>query len=171
MDQIYTDILSVWGAVVATILAGIRIIEAYRNRPSIKVTANLAFRPVNKSEEIKGTRVFNEEHQFHQEVLLQVTAANHGNKPLQITGIVLEEEVTGYITQVRPNELPAVLDPKTAIDVKIQKEWIDRSETSLLGVIDALGERHTISNRELKTLMCTLNLLCVHSLGTRLSSL
>lgn len=152
MDPIYTFLLSVWGATVATTLAVIQIVKAYRDKPEIKVRASLGFRPTDESGTIKGTRMFDEKRGFYLEILLQVTAANYGNKPLQITGILFEEGSTGMVTQVHPEKLPVVLDPGTSVGVAIQKEWLDDGETTLFGVVDALGERHTLCKRELEAL-------------------
>src|SRR5436853_3145591 len=120
MKDIYKDILSIWGAVIATILAIIQIAKAYRDKARIKVDADLIFRPVKEDEPIKGTRILVEDRGFR-EVLIRITAANHGKQPLQITGVILEEESTGNITQVLPEKLPAVLDPSTSLTIEIQK--------------------------------------------------
>lgn len=152
MDPIYTFLLSAWGATVATTLAIIQIIKAYRDKPEIRVKASLGFRPTDESGTIKGTRMFDEERGFHQEILLQITAANYGNKPLQIISIAFEEDSTGMVTQVHPEKLPVVLDPGSSISVAIQKEWLDDGEVTSFGVVDALGKRHTLSKRELEAL-------------------
>ena len=153
MDPVYTDLLSIWGAVVATTLAIIQIVSRYRDKPNIKVSANLVLHTRNENEELKGTRVVVEDSGLVREVLLAVTAANHGKQPLQLTGVILEEESTGNVTQVLPERLPAVLDPLSSITVEIQKEWLDQTETTLLGVVDALGHRHSITRRKLEEVM------------------
>ena len=138
-------LLSIWGAGLATILGVIELVKYFRDKACIKVRANLSFRATNHSTDIKGTLV--ETEHGPNEVLLSITAANHGRQALQITACLIEG-VNGNLHQVIPVGLPALLEPNTQVQVEIQKEWLDLAEVARIGVIDALGRIHEVGRSE-----------------------
>jgi hypothetical protein len=143
--------LALWGAILSTILAVIKIVSVFKDRPRLKLTASFIYTSINETDQIKGTRVDHEK-SGPMEVLLRFKVVNYGTKPLQITGIIIESEGMNY-NQVRPVNFPVVLDGLSSVEADIQKEWIDKEEVSLLGVVDALGKRHSITKANLQYLL------------------
>lgn len=137
----FQTFLSVWGAALATILAVIKAVEFFRNKPRIKVRAELRSQTTDRNADIKGTLV-DTKHSV-KEILLSFTAINEGRQPLQIIGCLVED-ANGNLNQIIPAGLPALLQPYTQVQVEIQKEWLDDVEVRRLGVIDALGRIHAI---------------------------
>jgi hypothetical protein len=144
-------LISSWGAVLATILAAIKVVEFFRERIKVVVKANLIFSAKNETDEFKGTKIEVQGKGF-QEILLNVTIINTGRRAVQIVAIGIEEE-KGGVFQVIPNELPAVLAPLTSVTATIQKEWIDLVSVKFFGVVDALGNKHPLDKRSLKELI------------------
>ncbi|UOQ74510.1 hypothetical protein [Hymenobacter cellulosilyticus] len=144
-------LISIWGASIATILAAIKVVEFLRERISIKIKANLIFAPSNTEGKSKGTLI-QVEGRGAQEVLLSVSIVNTGRRPIQITAIVVEEN-SGSSIQIIPQELPAVLAPLTSVVTTIQKEWIDGIPVKEFGVLDALGNMHTLKREDLINLV------------------
>jgi len=141
MNDALQVVLALWGAVLATVLGIIEIIKHFRDKPRIVVSADLSFRAANKEANSKGTLI--ETDHGPNEVLLAITAANHGKQALQITACLVEE-ANGNLQQVIPSGLPALLEPNTQVQVEIQKEWLDDVKVLRLGVLDALGRIHAI---------------------------
>lgn len=155
-SELLSSSLSLWGAFISTILGIIRLIEFFRNKIKILVRAQLVFNPINEDEECKGTKV-NIERAGLKEILLEVEVINSGRRAIQITSIVIEDNLTTNVTQVLPEKFPVLLDPLTSVKVEIQKEWIDKTDVKFFGVIDALGKKHGIKTDSLKSLLAETN--------------
>lgn len=136
-----SDVLALWGAMLATALGIMEFLKHLRDKPRIVVTADLSFRTTNKESDMKGTLV--ETKHGPNEILLAVAAANHGKQALQVTACLIEES-NGNLQQVIPPGLPALLEPNTRVQVEIQKEWLDDVNVVRLGVLDALGRVHAV---------------------------
>lgn len=134
----------------------IELLKHFRDKPRIVVTADLIFRATDSGANLKGTLI--ETDHGPNEVLLAVTAANHGKQALQITACLVEE-MTGDLQQVIPPGLPALLEPRTQVQVEIQKEWLDGVDVVRMGVIDALGRTHVIDPTHLDQLVQRTNAL------------
>jgi hypothetical protein len=156
MSQTIQTLLGLWGGILATVLGIVQLVKHFRDRPRILVSASFSFRPTDSAADIRGTLV--ETEHGPNEVLLSVTAANHGKQPLQITACLIEE-VNGNLQQVIPAGLPALLEPNTQVQVEIQKEWLDDVEVVRLGVIDALGRIHEIDRSQVAQLVHRSNTL------------
>ncbi len=150
MSETVALILSIWGAALATALAAVQIWKHVRDRPDIRVEAQLSFLPIDVDADSKGTKI--ETKHGPQEVLLTVNVVNQGLRPLQITACVVRES-NGNVTQVVPDQLPVVLEPNTRVQCHIQKEWLDDVEVSRFGVVDALGRTHSIDENVLGKLL------------------
>jgi hypothetical protein len=80
--------VALWGAILATALGILEILKHFRDKPRVVVSADLSFRATNKDTDSKGTMI--ETDHGTQEVLLAITAANHGKQALQITECLVE---------------------------------------------------------------------------------
>jgi len=150
MDDTLKTILAVWGASLSTILALKALISSARDKPRIKVTAEIIFLSCNESDSTKGTKVYNEKSGWS-EVRIRIKASNSGSKSLQIVSVYIDDEKSSH--QIFPENIPVVLEPRTQLETTIQKEWIDNSQINELGVLDALGKRHAIKPLELEDLI------------------
>ncbi|MCK4571043.1 hypothetical protein KAT84_03735 [Candidatus Bipolaricaulota bacterium] len=149
-------VLALWGAILATALGIIELLKHFRDKPRILVSADLSFRAATKEADAKGTLI-ETDHGLN-EVLLALTAANHGKQPIQITACLVEE-ANGNLQQVIPPGLPALLEPNTQVRVEIQKEWLDNVNVVRLGVLDALGRVHSIDSSHVAHLVQRSNAL------------
>ena len=156
MSDALQVVLALWGAVLSTVLAIIELLKHFRDKPRIVVSADLSFRAANKEADLKGTLI--ETDHGPNEVLLAITAANHGKQALQITACLVEE-MNGNLQQVIPSGLPALLAPNTQVQAEIQKEWLDDVKVVRLGVLDALGRIHAIDPMQLAQLVQKSNAL------------
>jgi hypothetical protein len=156
MDETLKTILAVWGALLSTILALKALMSSARDKPRIKVNAELIFLSCNESDSTKGTKVYNEKSGWS-EVRIRVKASNSGSKSLQIVSVYIDEEKSSH--QIFPENIPVVLEPRTQVETTIQKEWIDKSQINELGVLDALGKRHAIEAIGLEDLLKKSNAL------------
>ena len=87
---------------------------------------------------------------------MRVYVVNSGKRSVQITSIMIETSER-RILQIIPDNFPVVLQPLTSADAEIQKEWIDQESISLFGVIDALGNRYSLNDKQLKKLLNNTN--------------
>jgi hypothetical protein len=101
MNETLQALLGLWGASLATALWIIQLIKHFMDKPRILVNADLSFRSTDREADIKGTLV--ETDHGPNEILLSVTAANHGRRALQITACLIEY-VNGSLQQVIPGE-------------------------------------------------------------------
>jgi hypothetical protein len=144
-------ILALWGAVISTILAIIKIISFVNDRPRIKVSVDFSFSTYKEGNEIRGT-LMEDEKRGTLEILLNFTVINSGKKPIQITGIIIKYNNSKYC-QVIPRNFPVVLDPLSSIEAEIQKEWIDKEDVVFIGVVDALGRKYPIKKDNLNNIL------------------
>lgn len=158
MDDTLRTILAIWGASLSTVLAIKTLISTVRNKPRIKVIANLIYLSCNEDDNTRGTKVYNDRGGWS-EVLIEVKASNSGSESLQIVSVYIDEEESSSFKQIFPKNIPVVLEPRTQLQTTIQKEWIDNSKVAELGVLDALGKRHPIDGVELEDLIGRSNAL------------
>lgn len=156
MNDALGVVIALWGAILATVLGILELRKHFRDKPLIVVSADLSFQAANKEDNPKGTLI--ETDHGPNEVLLAITAANHGKQALQVTACLVEE-ANGNLQQVIPPGLPALLEPNTQVEVEIQKEWLDDVKVLRLGVLDALGRIHAIHPAQLATLVQRSNAL------------
>ena len=157
-------ILAIWGAVVSTVLAIMQIMKERRERPKVLVDATMSFRSCSEDEDTHGVKVNVKRGQdvLLEEALVQFIVRNSGLQPIQISAVYVETGPT--IFQVVPSGLPVVLQPNTSVTAKIQPELVaplaldekapDTNtlkpvEVISMGVFDALGKKHPISEERL----------------------
>ena len=136
-------LLSAWGAIVASILGIIKIYEFRKEKPNILIDAEVFYSPCNKEDNTYGVKVELQRGPdlLWNQALVKFTIRNSGNKPIQIISVFCEK--AKQVTQITTPELPVVLDPNTQQQLDLQPEFFS-GELNKIGVLDALGERHTI---------------------------
>ena len=146
--------------------------KAVRERAQISVKASLIFYILtHEGDDTHGVKVQVQQGDdlLWKEVDVEVTIANAGLQALQIDCVFIETST--HIFQVTPSGLPVVLDPNRGSTVRVQPEFFAPSQLDLptdtsasptqsvilVGVIDALGNKHTISSTNLASLVksCT----------------
>ena len=96
-----------------------------------------------------------------EEADIEVRVRNSGDRACQISDVFVETDKA--IQQVKPAGLPIVLDPNTGCSLRVQPElfapkvlkddeMVDQSVESV-GVMDALGKKHRISEENLEQLL------------------
>lgn len=150
MDDTLKTILAVWGAALSTILAFKTLVSAARNRPRIAVNATLAFLSCSESDTTKGTKIY-QEGQGWREIRIRLRVRNKGSQSLQIVSVFVQDSKAAH--QIFPENVPAVLEPRTQLETTIQKEWIDMGEVHALGVLDATGKRHSVPAKQLQEIV------------------
>ena len=143
-------LLAIWGAALSTILGVMQLFKFSNDKPSVQLYADFIFNSISKDDECKGTKALVAENRWN-EILLQVKVANSGRRALQITSVIFEN-ATGGSVQVIPEGLPVVLDPLVSIEVTMQKEWLDSAPVTMVGVTDALGNKHKLKAKMLQSL-------------------
>lgn len=154
--------IGLWGGLVSTSLAFMQFVKWRRERPRLVVSAALSFASASDGEdpyEHLGTPVVVQQGRdvMNQRALVTITVANHGEKALQVVGVLVEDaNISGTIstTQVVPSPLPAVVEPRSSVSVLLQKEFLDMSsQITFFGVVDALGRRHPVTKSEAKSVV------------------
>ena len=74
---------------------------------------------------------------------------------MQVLGVFLLEAESETTFQIVPTGFPVVLEPATQVEAVIQIEWLHYHRPSALGVVDALGRRHSLSAIALTELLTT----------------
>jgi len=118
-EDTLVHVASLWGAVLATILAIFQIKNFLRDKAKIKILAEMTFQSVNESQPEYGTRQ-NTPHGI-QEMAVSFVISNHGRRAIQIVSIFIEGR-QGQLNQVESKNLPAVLEAERQITTTIQKE-------------------------------------------------
>ncbi len=156
MDETLRTTIAIWGAALSTILGIKTLISVARDRPRIRVSADLLYLPCSKDAQTKGTKIHDENGGWR-EVRIGITASNAGSKSLQLVSVYLLGNDRS--DQIFPENIPVVLEPRTQVETTIQKEWVDNTHVVELGVLDALGKRHAIAPVELDAIVAKSNLL------------
>jgi hypothetical protein len=156
MDDTLKTVLAIWGASLSTTLAIKTLVSAVRVKLKIKVSAELIYLACNEDDQTKGTKVYIDRGGWSK-VRIGVKASNPGAKSIQIVSVYINEEKSSH--QIFPENIPVVLEPRTQLQTTIQKEWLDNSRVVELGVLDALGKRHSIGGVELEELIGKSNAL------------
>lgn len=156
MDETIKTGLAIWGAALSTVLAIKTLISAARDKPRIKISADIVFLPCGEEGKTKGTKIYDENSGWR-EIRIGLKASNTGLKSLQIVSVYVVEENVSH--QIFPENIPVVLEPRTQVESTIQKEWLDNSHVIELGVLDALGKRHAIDTNELEGIIVRSNAL------------
>lgn len=143
--------VGVWGAVLSSVLALIQFGTWRLNRPRISVQCTFevatGIDPEGGDEAILGTpvKVRQGPDVLDKTYFLRMQVSNSGDKGVQISSVTLEslEESRVNVHEVVPSLLPTVLEPRTAITLTVQKEFLDSvSAVTFFGVTDALGKRY-----------------------------
>lgn len=158
------SILTIYGAILSTALAAITFVKFFRERPRISVEAIPISTSSTEGVETHGilVRVQRGVDVLWEEVDIEIRIRNTGAQACQITDVFVETEAA--IQQIRPSELPVILDPNTTYSVRVQPEYFapktptsDRKLVGIpveaVGVFDGLGKKHFISKNNLATLV------------------
>lgn len=148
-------ILAVWGAVLATVLAIRQVLSWWNERPQLLVEAHLIRTPLSDTADSPDPRrlpVTNDKG-LREGISIGFSIANGGNRSLQIVGLIFESPALQL--QVLPERLPAVLEPRTRVDLVIQPERVATLGKDLqdAGALDALGNKHVLSSPNLRDIM------------------
>src|SRR5712692_7070426 len=104
MDKALLDAASLWGAGLATFLDAIQIRNSIRDRPIIKIAANVMLVSVKEADPEYGTRQKTAEGGTV-EIAVSVEISNHGRRGIQIVSVFIEGE-PGQLHQVVSRNLP-----------------------------------------------------------------
>ncbi|MEJ2611365.1 MAG: hypothetical protein P8179_15105 [Candidatus Thiodiazotropha sp.] len=151
MEIDFKLLLSAWGAIIATVLGIIKIYEFRKEKPKISIDAEIFYSPCNKEDDTYGVKIELQRGPdllWHQ-ALVQFTIRNSGNKPIQVISVFCE--TAKQVTQITTPELPVVLDPNTQQQLNLQPEFFS-GEQKKIGILDALGEKHTIKLKQFNAL-------------------
>jgi hypothetical protein len=136
--------IAIWGAILSTILAGLKVYDLIRDKGDIRVHAAVYRRDCPDEPERKFDNT------------VGVTIANQGRRAVQVLGVFFIDRWNGKYTasQIIPNGFPIVLQPEMAIEAEIQIQWLHyRKPVIWFGVVDALGRLHGLSDEELESLL------------------
>jgi hypothetical protein len=144
------DMVAVWGAVVATAVAVKELWEHFGDRSRIQLEATIMFLSVNESTPPYGTRFKTE--LGIQEVVVHVVVSNRGRRSAQIVSVFVAHQ-SGNVHQVKAIRLPAIIEGGCQVETRVQKEWLDDPDVVAFGVLDGLGNRHSLAVDELEKLL------------------
>lgn len=156
-------LLSLWGAVLSTLLALGALANAMRARPILSVKAQISEKSASDEPQFivfeKPAGPYGETYPV--EICAQFTVTNSGEKDIWLNAVFVE--TASHVKLVRPNGLPQVILARSFLEIEVQKELFDdidltleerkMSEVVAAGVIDALGKRHSISKSNLSSLL------------------
>lgn len=145
-------LIAAWGALLSTVLVAREVIEWRRGRARLKVSVSLARHAlsVDGGEDRRMVRV-EDKRGLPVGVALRVAIANSSTRPLQVVSIFFEGPT--FENQVIAEGLPAVLEPRTGLELMLQPEWAAEPSLIAVGVLDALGSKHRISDSDLRRLV------------------
>lgn len=157
-------VLAIYGACLSTTLAALAIAKFLRERPRISVDAVPISIIASEGDDTHGVlvRVRRGDDLLWEEADIEIRVRNAGDKACQISDVFVETPTA--IQEVRPNGLPIILDPNTSSSVRVQPEYFapktptESGELAgiaveAVGVFDALGKKHKISNENLAMLV------------------
>lgn len=156
-------IIGLWGAVIATALAVLEIAKSLRDKPRVVPRFQLLMIPSREDAQTHGLVVRTQRSHdiLWEEADVEVSVANEGRVPIQIASVNVETERS--IHQIVPDGLPVILEPNTAQSVLVQPELLAPLTVSQgeqeaknmipievieIGVMDALGKKHSISKAD-----------------------
>jgi hypothetical protein len=158
-------ILALYGAALSTGLAALTALKFFRERPRISVEASRVHKTAAADQATHGVlvRVKRGEDFLWEEADVEIRVRNAGGQACQISDVFVETATA--IHRVRPNGLPAILDPNTSFSVLVQPEYFAPKTCSkegvlmhipveAVGVFDGLGKKYQISTENLTTLLC-----------------
>ncbi|MGK4579616.1 helix-turn-helix domain-containing protein [Kitasatospora sp. HPMI-4] len=88
-------------------------------------------------------------------VALQIVVVNESRQPVQVTAVVFEDLVKDVLNihHIMPEPLPAVVEPRSSLELILEKEPIDAVDAiTFIGVVDGLGNRHALPAEAVRTL-------------------
>lgn len=136
--------IAIWGAILSTILAGLKVYNLIRDKGDIRVHAAVYRRDSPDEPERKFDNT------------VGVTIANHGRRAVQVLGVFFIDRWNGKYnaSQIIPDGFPIVLQPETAIEAEVQIQWLHyRKPVIWFGVVDALGRLYGLIDEELEGLL------------------
>jgi hypothetical protein len=136
MNPTLQAFLTAWGAVLSTTLAVLQVVKHFRDKPDLRVYAELNFTPVSPDEETKGRKVATP--QGLQEALILVRVSNAGQKPSQVAAcyVQLRGPRGASIVEVITDDMPTILNPNSCAQYFLQTEWLEMVEVRDFGVLD-----------------------------------
>jgi hypothetical protein len=149
--------VAVYGAVLATAIAVGQFVAWLRRRIKVGVSSDFVFEGLDaivgvddpsKRDDTRGTPVIVQrgDDELWEQALVLLIVRNEGGAPVQIVAVVVERLTRDgklQSVQVIPPPLPHVLAPHTRIEVTMQKEILDMTDSvTFFGVVDALGRRY-----------------------------
>jgi hypothetical protein len=103
-DRRVLDAASLGGAGLATLLAVVQAVRAFRDRPVIRVVPTILTASIDSATEEYGTRFTDERGQL-KEIFVEIEISNSGRRPVQIVSIFVLEE-NGRMQQIASENLP-----------------------------------------------------------------
>lgn len=157
--------LAVYAAGLSTTTALVGFARMIRDRPSVAVHAAFAFASLSQDAEAaattRGTLVEMHEQGLMYECTVTLRIVNRGRRAVEVVAVLVEglsyaDSPTISAHEIRPQGLPAVLEPLSSIETTIQKEHFDQNHLLLfLGVVDALGHRHAADDDDVRKMLET----------------
>ena len=162
-------LLGAWGAIVSTGVAFFTIRKTLRERPKIVITERLTNASVaDETKDVHGVlvQVKHGDDLLWEEVNVEVQVANAGLQALQIVCVYVE--TPAHLMQIVPEGLPVVLEPNRTVFLSIQPEFLAPPAEAVpsgdialtdhvlaVGVIDALGTKHSIPSSRVERLVAS----------------
>lgn len=150
--------VAVYAAALSTTTAVVGLGRMLRDRPRLEVHTQLVT-TTSSGESARGTLIELHEPGLLYECVVAVDVINKGRRAIEVVGVLAEGIAAPDATRVtaleiRPTNLPAVLEPLARIETTIQKEHLDGHEILVFfGVVDALGRRHSAADDDVKRLL------------------
>ncbi|MFB7215402.1 helix-turn-helix domain-containing protein [Streptomyces sp. NPDC056255] len=126
---------------------------------TLQIQADLQFGALaeDEADDAVGTpvRVLDDRDVLLEEALVRVTVVNVSRLPVQITAFVVEAWGNGALCRfnLMPEPLPAMVEPRSRIVLRVQKEPIDYLDAiTFIGVVDGLGQRHGLLTKDVRAL-------------------
>lgn len=100
--------------------------------------------PADTNERDPRCVVVEDERGLERGLLLGLTAANRGQRPIQILRAYFDDGKAEQ--QVTARGLPAILEPGTRVELELQLEWVATHGEGLaeMGLLDGLGRKHPV---------------------------
>lgn len=159
-----TLLLSLWGAALSTVLAVLAIVDRTRARPIIRTHAKIQISNVRERSKFTTAsfKTGRYDDSVVQEIFVEFRAENHGNKPLSLQHVYIEDG-NGNLNYITPEGLPLILEGQSSSKFDIQKEYFDAIDIPTrqrvigdvieIGFVDALDRRYPVSKKELDLIL------------------
>lgn len=141
--EVVESVFAYVGGILGIVLGFQKLYEVSKDKPELQLHGHPNYRRLetNESAEIGLVQVV-PERGGRNEVTLEITIANKGTKPIEVTGVAIYCPSDEIYWKVTPPAVPCTIAPYSRLKVNLQPGWLQYYEATGIAACDALGRLH-----------------------------